>query len=287
MAILKIKKRSLPSRCEVCHKSDRFDPEKNHCSRCENVDEAILAAGGQQNLTPELRHNLLPSVNRKFRMAIYTMVVLLTGLILGAGLMKMLETDTGVTRTDTRRAQPVKIEQIATPGQTSARSNEPKIDYSQIPLFKAAQNGDTGNLKRLLAAGADTNMTDTNGITALMLAADNNHIEAVKLLLAAGALVDMQNNVGGTALMCATQYGYTEVARVLIAAGADLLVKNNNGWTALMWAANNGHTETVKELIDAGSNINAESKSGSTALDCAKLKRHMEVVRVLKEAGAR
>src|SRR5262245_38862059 len=37
MAKLKIKNWSLPERCEVCHKSDRFDPEKGYCDRCKNI----------------------------------------------------------------------------------------------------------------------------------------------------------------------------------------------------------------------------------------------------------
>lgn len=34
---LKIKKQSLATRCEICHKSDHFDREKSSCSRCEKL----------------------------------------------------------------------------------------------------------------------------------------------------------------------------------------------------------------------------------------------------------
>jgi hypothetical protein len=37
MAELQIKIESLPERCEVCHKADRFDAHSNYCSRCANV----------------------------------------------------------------------------------------------------------------------------------------------------------------------------------------------------------------------------------------------------------
>jgi hypothetical protein len=37
MSDIKIKTQSLPERCEICHKSDCFDPLKNYCSRCAGV----------------------------------------------------------------------------------------------------------------------------------------------------------------------------------------------------------------------------------------------------------
>src|SRR5438132_9158209 len=37
MAELQIKAESLPTRCEICHKSDCFTPENGYCSRCSVV----------------------------------------------------------------------------------------------------------------------------------------------------------------------------------------------------------------------------------------------------------
>lgn len=34
---MQVKKETLPTRCEVCHKSDRFNPETNICTRCSGV----------------------------------------------------------------------------------------------------------------------------------------------------------------------------------------------------------------------------------------------------------
>src|SRR5215813_8536930 len=36
-AILTVKTESLPTRCEVCHQSDLFDPPTNFCSRCAGI----------------------------------------------------------------------------------------------------------------------------------------------------------------------------------------------------------------------------------------------------------
>lgn len=37
MSVIKIKKESLSTRCEICHKSDYFEPNKNRCLRCEDL----------------------------------------------------------------------------------------------------------------------------------------------------------------------------------------------------------------------------------------------------------
>src|SRR5262249_15031997 len=46
MAELQIKTESLPERCEICHKADRFDAQRNYCSRCADLNpsgEAVAA----------------------------------------------------------------------------------------------------------------------------------------------------------------------------------------------------------------------------------------------------
>ncbi|MEW6734498.1 MAG: hypothetical protein AB1489_24450 [Acidobacteriota bacterium] len=35
---LKVRHESAPSRCEICHQSDRLDPETGECARCRNVE---------------------------------------------------------------------------------------------------------------------------------------------------------------------------------------------------------------------------------------------------------
>jgi hypothetical protein len=47
MSGLKINSQSLPQRCEICHKSDCFDPAKNYCERCVGVTEWIFLITGR------------------------------------------------------------------------------------------------------------------------------------------------------------------------------------------------------------------------------------------------
>jgi len=43
MKEIQIKSESLPSRCEICHQSDLFEPEIDYCSRCnEPFDDEVL-----------------------------------------------------------------------------------------------------------------------------------------------------------------------------------------------------------------------------------------------------
>ncbi len=41
---MKIKAESLPTRCEICHQSDEFDPVSNHCQRCHTINNRVAAS---------------------------------------------------------------------------------------------------------------------------------------------------------------------------------------------------------------------------------------------------
>jgi tetratricopeptide (TPR) repeat protein len=49
-SVIKIKSISEQERCDVCHKSDKFDPVKRHCSRCKQI--AFIKAKEQPSLRP-------------------------------------------------------------------------------------------------------------------------------------------------------------------------------------------------------------------------------------------
>ena len=88
-------------------------------------------------------------------------------------------------------------------------------------LVYAAYYGDLPEVKRLLAAGAEVNAQDKNGITPLMAASLAGHREVVEFLLAKGAEVNAQDKSGKTALMFATRMNHPEVRELLIKAEAN------------------------------------------------------------------
>ena len=107
-------------------------------------------------------------------------------------------------------------------------------------------------------------------------------------LIKNGADLNLQNNAGLTALMMAAYINKTEIAKALIAAGADLNLQDKFGKTALMRAARWGHTEIVKALIDAHADLNLQDNNGDTALDIAQLiDLPAAIVELLKSKGAK
>ena len=79
-------------------------------------------------------------------------------------------------------------------------------------FFGAASNV----VYRLLRAGADPNLQDNMGLTALMIAAISGEVDCLKLLLQAGARTDLRERNGHTAVMLAEMYGQHLVVKILM-----------------------------------------------------------------------
>ena len=82
-----------------------------------------------------------------------------------------------------------------------------------------------------------------------MLASENGHTEVVNLLLSGGADQDMQDEKGASALMFASCEGHTEVVEQLLDKGAAMDMQAKEGQSALMYASSAGHTEVVQLLL--------------------------------------
>ena len=115
--------------------------------------------------------------------------------------------------------------------------------------------------KMLIETGADVNIQNKRGCSALMFTSCQGHHECQKLLLEAGADVDLQNNNGFTALMLAARKGCGKCVKLLIKAGADLNIRNTNGDTALMLAADRGHGKCIELLIRIVADVRCAIKS--------------------------
>jgi ankyrin repeat protein len=182
----------------------------------------------------------------------------------------------------------LKIIPLASPEGWGSEGFEPE-DPDVTPLMRAADNGDTNSVKRLVVAGADVNARGQGGQTALMYACrgGTGSLDLVRSLLAAGADVNARDREGTTTLLLAvTSSGrsdHSSVVRELLAAHADVNVKNKDGETALMGADD---VETVSALLAAGADVNARSDVGGTALMNAVTRGYAEVVRALLAARA-
>ena len=115
-------------------------------------------------------------------------------------------------------------------------------------LIEAVGRGNTEQVRELLDAGADINIQDKFGETALMRAAAWGHTGVMELLIRAGAEIDRPNKYGWTALMVAAAWGHTGVMELLIRAGADPGIKNNEGRTAID-LLKECHPQTYERLV--------------------------------------
>ncbi|HTY92524.1 MAG TPA: ankyrin repeat domain-containing protein [Steroidobacteraceae bacterium] len=128
------------------------------------------------------------------------------------------------------------------------------------PLQWAVFNGNTAEVKRLLAAHADVKAVNDYGVTAMQLAADASNTEVIQLLLKAGADADSPNPDGETALHLVARAGNVEAAQALLRYGAHVDARERfGGQTPLMWAVARRHPQMAELLISRGANVDARS----------------------------
>ena len=87
-------------------------------------------------------------------------------------------------------------------------------------LLEAVKSNEIEEVKKLIKEGADVNVVDKNGATALHKASYWDHSEIVKMLIEAGANVNVVNKYGITALHLASLLGHSEIVKILKEAGA-------------------------------------------------------------------
>ena len=177
----------------------------------------------------------------------------------------------------------------------------------QTPLWQACSYGKPDEVRRLMAAGADSEKVyiSRRGIASALMVAQSVDVarilveyganvnfvgeegktplmgyllhrpEAVKFLLEQGANPNARDNKGNTPLHHCTYNA--ESARLLIEAGADVNARNEAGDTPLMVQSGvglggeeTGRSEpVVRLLIDCGADLNIRNKAGLNALDLA------------------
>lgn len=148
---------------------------------------------------------------------------------------------------------------------SGANANVAQVD-GMTALHWAIYHNAPAAAKRIIQARADVQAKNRYGVSPLSLACQNGSDELVGLLLAAGADPNSSLPGGETALITAARTGRCEPVKLLISKGADVNASEHKGQTALMWAAAEGHVDVIDALIAAGADVKAQLSSGFTSL---------------------
>lgn len=165
----------------------------------------------------------------------------------------------------------------------AAAANSAEAD----PLLIAVQEGAPETVVTLLAAGANPNIAEPDGTSALHWAVHRGDLEMAASLLDAGAEVDSVNRYGVRPSYLAAENGDAAMIETLIAAGADPNAVFDEGETLLMTAARTGNVAAIDALIAAGADVgSSETRGGQTALMWAAAEDNGAAITALIAAGA-
>jgi len=164
---------------------------------------------------------------------------------------------------------------------------------SDDPFCEQCKNETAVLVEYLLGIGADANdkVRFPPKIRAISVATQRRNIPAMEILLAKGADIEIKDDLGQTAIFYTIRDNHyhkhhtdgSSALRLLIKNGANIDAKDHWGRTALMWATKNDKP-AMNLLIENGANINAQDKKGQTALDVATNKGDEPVMELLLDA---
>ena len=157
-----------------------------------------------------------------------------------------------------------------------------------LKMIECVKKRNITEVERMLFNNASPNAMQRGGsrLTVLMIACVNEDLEMVKLLLDAGANPDIANEEGTTALFVAayidTEVG-TKIVKLLLNSGAHANTTTVEGETPLLQAIMRNQ-ESATLILQAGANPNAINKYNLSVLHLAAQNGHLEIVeRIIAE----
>jgi len=136
----------------------------------------------------------------------------------------------------------------------------------------------------LLRFGATANSVALHGETPLHRMVQRQEAKIVAVLLRGAAIVDTTDEEGDTPLHYAVRGGSFPIVCTLLGAGANPCFPNEDGETPLHLAATFGEAGICAALLKAGAHVTVADKSGATAADEAKSNGHITVLSLLLAA---
>ena len=148
---------------------------------------------------------------------------------------------------------------------------------------------DHGAVKMLLQSGADVNICDNDGDSALLNAADRHDTTCMGLLLTANANKAHRNKVRRDPMLKALRNKKEDnpgFIQYLLDEGFSVDSKEYNDFTALATATAWNHWKSVKILIENGANVESADDEGDTPLMESLFYHSDDSLKLLLEAGA-
>jgi ankyrin repeat protein len=169
----------------------------------------------------------------------------------------------------------------------------------EAPLHIAAANSSTNMLRLLLDRGADPDIRDRSGLTALHQACRTGSLDVATLLLQRGAdpessINDVQRSnppsstLHRSPLHFAATYGHSSLVKALLQAGLNLNTSTTDSRSAaLHFAVEHGNEDVVRYLLDWEPDIETGTALSKAALKLAIAERHDAIVKLLVARGAK
>jgi len=165
------------------------------------------------------------------------------------------------------------------------------LDAHITPLaVRAAQRNDVIFLKTYHVFHGNLNVKDFARKTPLITASEDGNFEATDFLIGAGAELDIQDIQGSSALISSSSslhHNSCKIATRLIHAGANVNLKNLAKRNALILATQSGNTCIVEALLKTDIDVYAKDRSRKTALYYAAYNNNIEIIKILQDAGVK
>lgn len=163
---------------------------------------------------------------------------------------------------------------------------EEKVDVNEkdekgnSAILCAAKRNDWEIIRLLVEAGANVNITDSNGMTAS--AYIKRYVDMSSAMLCYLESKTQTKPKKHVDLIEYTKINMIEGVQELIEDGADVNEIDINGDTAAIWAANYGNLDMLKILVEAGACLNVRGGSGMSPLSYAISNQNEDMITYIK-----
>jgi len=153
------------------------------------------------------------------------------------------------------------------------------------PLYFAVINKKAAVVQTLINNGANVNKVSYLNETPLFLSLFIRDLNIAEILIRAGAEVDYQNRTGVSPLHYSAIYGLFSFVDLLLYYEADIDIRDNDGTTPLMAAIWAGYPEIADLLIQHGANMEARDNEGFTPFLIAAQNGDTLIINLLHKKG--